>query len=257
MLDANGFWSILPGGCESDHGTLRIRKRTYCMVLLGCQCSMGSKSWFSLPRLFFPVSFPYSSFVLQARVHQGFHDAYVELRDKVFKKVNALRAGLRKTVPVFVTGKSCCFSCVARGQALIESLMRRAVDLGLLIGENLILLLHNCMLADKTIGHSMGGAIATLCAFDLGTRLGPSNVMCSTFGCPRIGNTAFHRNYESLGMPTWRFANSHDPVTHLPAAGTSTKDRWVIFCLSWFCFRSALIFFLRDFFFFFFFWIFT
>eukprot|EP00750_Incisomonas_marina_P027636 INCI6215.1.p1 GENE.INCI6215.1~~INCI6215.1.p1 ORF type:complete len:1163 (+),score=165.41 INCI6215.1:491-3979(+) len=113
-----------------------------------------------------------------ARVHQGFHDAYVELRDKVFKKVNALRAGLRKTVPVFVTG------------------------------------------------HSMGGAIATLCAFDLGTRLGPSNVMCSTFGCPRIGNTAFHRNYESLGMPTWRFANSHDPVTHLPAAGTSTKDRY-------------------------------
>eukprot|EP00750_Incisomonas_marina_P023715 INCI5053.17.p1 GENE.INCI5053.17~~INCI5053.17.p1 ORF type:complete len:1156 (+),score=168.17 INCI5053.17:92-3559(+) len=65
-------------------------------------------------------------------------------------------------------------------------------------------------------GHSMGGALATLSAFDLAQIVDPKYLMCSTFGCPRVGNVQFKRNYEALTFATWRFAANHDPVTRMP-----------------------------------------
>ena len=42
--------------------------------------------------------------------------------------------------------------------------------------------------------------------------------MCSTFASPRIGNAYFRDNFDSLKIATWRFANSHDPITRIPVA---------------------------------------
>jgi predicted lipase len=46
-------------------------------------------------------------------------------------------------------------------------------------------------------GHSLGGAIATLAAFDMVRicNLSPRQVSCYTFGCPRVGNHSFAEEY--------------------------------------------------------------
>jgi triacylglycerol lipase len=57
-------------------------------------------------------------------------------------------------------------------------------------------------------GHSLGGALATLCAHMFGTVQG-----VYVFGSPRVGDTAFAAHYD---RPLWRFSNSHDAVVTVP-----------------------------------------
>ena len=56
-----------------------------------------------------------------------------------------------------------------------------------------------------TCGHSLGGAVACLAAYDIVQRCGvnPGNISCITFGCPRIGNCAFVAEYNSCVPDTW------------------------------------------------------
>jgi len=65
-------------------------------------------------------------------------------------------------------------------------------------------------------GHSLGGALATLCAdaFQDIWRL----EAVYTFGAPRVGNSAFARSYNNniLSERTARIVNAHDPVPHVP-----------------------------------------
>ena len=63
-------------------------------------------------------------------------------------------------------------------------------------------------------GHSLGGALAGLAAFDIQRHcacLGPLDVACYTFGAPRAGNHAFARQYNALVPDTWSIIN--DQVT--------------------------------------------
>jgi hypothetical protein len=64
-------------------------------------------------------------------------------------------------------------------------------------------------------GHSLGGALATLCAHDLRAYLGLSANLVSvyTFGSPRVGNNAFCSRYDELVPSTFRVVNAHDIVT--------------------------------------------
>ena len=41
------------------------------------------------------------------------------------------------------------------------------------------------------IGHSMGAALATICAMDLKFKVGLKDVRLYTFGSPRVGNADF------------------------------------------------------------------
>lgn len=70
-------------------------------------------------------------------------------------------------------------------------------------------------------GHSAGGAVAVLAAFDQlrgsifnGTRLAGSY----TFGCPRVGSATFATAFASLLGPAeaWRVTHRDDLVPHLP-----------------------------------------
>ena len=65
-------------------------------------------------------------------------------------------------------------------------------------------------------GHSLGGAMATLAAYDICTGLqaiAASNigVVCYTFAAPRTGNHAFARDYNATVPDTWSVIN--DQVT--------------------------------------------
>ena len=49
-------------------------------------------------------------------------------------------------------------------------------------------------------GHSLGGAVASLAAFDIvrELQLPTEHVKVYTFGCPRLGNRAFVREYHEV-----------------------------------------------------------
>ena len=66
-------------------------------------------------------------------------------------------------------------------------------------------------------GHSLGGAMAVLCAYDIATR-GPCaqydvELSCYTFGAPRVGNHAWAKEYNMRVADTWQIINSDDVVT--------------------------------------------
>lgn len=65
-------------------------------------------------------------------------------------------------------------------------------------------------------GHSLGGALATLCA-DVVCEMGLDIEAVITFGSPRVGNRTFARRYnEDLADVTHRVVNARDPVPWLP-----------------------------------------
>ncbi|KAL4431078.1 hypothetical protein ABPG75_006334 [Micractinium tetrahymenae] len=66
-------------------------------------------------------------------------------------------------------------------------------------------------------GHSLGGALAMLCAFDVLNRcpIAADNihVQCYTFGAPRPGNRTFAGLYDRTVPDTWCLINNEDVVT--------------------------------------------
>jgi hypothetical protein len=65
-------------------------------------------------------------------------------------------------------------------------------------------------------GHSLGGALAVLCALELVREKIPVTGVY-TFGQPRVGNRAFADLYDArLADRTWRLVNANDLVPRLP-----------------------------------------
>lgn len=70
-------------------------------------------------------------------------------------------------------------------------------------------------------GHSLGGAMAILAAFELRALLGFRASPVYTFGAPRVGNQAFADAFTELSMsrdidpPAWRVIHYKDPVPRL------------------------------------------
>lgn len=66
-------------------------------------------------------------------------------------------------------------------------------------------------------GHSLGGALAKLCAVDLQYNFSPKiTVEMYGFGAPRVGNKAFAESYNRRVPNSWRFVNGNDVVSGLP-----------------------------------------
>ncbi|GIL89959.1 hypothetical protein Vretimale_17857 [Volvox reticuliferus] len=78
----------------------------------------------------------------------------------------------------------------------------------------------------QVTGHSLGGALATLSTYDLASQKwdyeqkskSPSAVslMVYTFGCPRVGNSTFATDLNSMVSSAWRITNPMDCVTSVP-----------------------------------------
>jgi pimeloyl-ACP methyl ester carboxylesterase len=69
------------------------------------------------------------------------------------------------------------------------------------------------------VGHSLGGALATLAAYDLATAPTQScafNVRCVTLGSPRVGDAEFASNYLSAVPSTARIVHASDVVPRVP-----------------------------------------
>ena len=60
-------------------------------------------------------------------------------------------------------------------------------------------------------GHSLGGALATVAAFEL-AHAGFPIVVVLNFGSPRVGNIEFVAELHKLVPQFWRVTHSHDPV---------------------------------------------
>lgn len=65
-------------------------------------------------------------------------------------------------------------------------------------------------------GHSLGAALATLCAIDIQYNLSDKQVSAYTFGSPRVGNADFAKFYSQHISQTFRFVNAVDIVPTLP-----------------------------------------
>lgn len=70
-------------------------------------------------------------------------------------------------------------------------------------------------------GHSLGGALATVCSLDLFLRLGLTRkeIFVSTFGAPRVGNRPFWNLYNECVPIHWRIVVAPDVVAKLPKMG--------------------------------------
>ena len=68
------------------------------------------------------------------------------------------------------------------------------------------------------VGHSLGGAMATLGAGDIKRNLGKDvNVDLWTVGCPRVGLIRFRNNFNDLIPQNFRVVNQGDIVPHVPS----------------------------------------
>lgn len=66
-------------------------------------------------------------------------------------------------------------------------------------------------------GHSLGGALATLCAAELAASRRRITVSLVNFGSPRMGNSAFARSFNALVPDSCRVVNGSDAVAALPS----------------------------------------
>ena len=65
-------------------------------------------------------------------------------------------------------------------------------------------------------GHSLGGAIATLAAYDIAQDYPSHRVVLYTFGSPRVGNHSFRHIFNRAVPVCWRIVNELDGVTRVP-----------------------------------------
>lgn len=65
-------------------------------------------------------------------------------------------------------------------------------------------------------GHSLGAALATLCALDIKFNLPDKDVDCYTYGSPKVGNKDFVDSYNKRVPNTYRFVNGKDAVPQIP-----------------------------------------
>ncbi|MBB6669630.1 lipase family protein [Cohnella nanjingensis] len=65
-------------------------------------------------------------------------------------------------------------------------------------------------------GHSLGAAIASLCALDVSANTKFRSPYIYTFGSPRVGDSAFAGTYAARIGSSYRIHNPYDAVTHIP-----------------------------------------
>lgn len=67
-------------------------------------------------------------------------------------------------------------------------------------------------------GHSLGGALAVLCALDTAVNTAYKNPVMYNFGSPRVGNSKFVQAYNEIINDSMRIVNTNDIVSILPPA---------------------------------------
>jgi pimeloyl-ACP methyl ester carboxylesterase len=85
------------------------------------------------------------------------------------------------------------------------------------------------------VGHSMGGTLAMLLAYDLAelglNRAAPITIF--SFGGPRVGNAVFKARCDEIGLKALRVANVRDPITRMPGVFLNEATTGVAMLRSW------------------------
>lgn len=68
----------------------------------------------------------------------------------------------------------------------------------------------------EVCGHSLGGALATLCALWCRTQWPEAAITCVTLGSPRVGNAAFCERFNSSNICCYRLEVNGDPIPTVP-----------------------------------------
>lgn len=76
------------------------------------------------------------------------------------------------------------------------------------------------------VGHSLGGALATVCAYDLKSRLPDLKLALYTYGCPTVGDHVFARRFNDLVEHAYRIVCDRDIITTMPKFLMSTQALW-------------------------------
>jgi Lipase (class 3) len=75
-------------------------------------------------------------------------------------------------------------------------------------------------IADRALfltGHSLGGALSTVCASGVPFEPAlPQVAALYTFGSPKVGDRGFEQVFEAKGLPVYRFVHGFDLVTTIP-----------------------------------------
>ncbi|KAG8078776.1 hypothetical protein GUJ93_ZPchr0007g5474 [Zizania palustris] len=170
---------------STDEMTRRLGRRD---VLVSFRGTVTAAEWMAnLKSSLEPASFDPRDARPDVKVESGFRNVYTS------------------------TDKTCRFGCVdsCRDQLLREVSRLVASCSKTHPGEEMSI---------TVAGHSMGGALAQLLAYDLAELglNGDAPVTVFSFGGPRVGNAAFKARCDELGVKVLRVANAHDPVTKLP-----------------------------------------
>jgi len=75
---------------------------------------------------------------------------------------------------------------------------------------------QECLDSINVVGHSLGGALATIASLDLVEELGVKGVSMITLGAPRVGNIEYAQLYDSRVDEYYRLTHARDPIVHLP-----------------------------------------
>eukprot|EP00166_Cyanidium_caldarium_P001052 ctg_1473.g385 len=126
----------------------------------------------------------------RARVHGGFTTAYLSVRKELLALLQSLEQGQRSPASSIESGRGSAVRSATASE-------RRPI---------------------LFCGHSLGGALATLAAYDIAVRLrlAADQLMLCTFGAPRVGNLAFAYRCAATVPYAWRWALLYDPVSKLP-----------------------------------------
>ncbi len=95
---------------------------------------------------------------------------------------------------------------------------------GFCVGNDMSISSPGHFTPDAGAGHSLGGAMANLAAYDLAQEIKAQGLMahlaCYTFGAPRTGNHAFARDYREAVPDTWGLIN--DQVSRTSSCSSRT-----------------------------------
>jgi triacylglycerol lipase len=104
--------------------------------------------------------------------------------------------------------------------------------------------LKNNAIAQVTVtGHSLGGALATLCSVDIQYNFSNQvTVESYTYGAPKVGNSGFVESYNRRVPNTYRFVHGIDLVPGLPRFWQGyhhvAQKKWLPSTFSWRLFKD-------------------
>jgi predicted lipase len=179
-------------GAKTDTFGYVAYDKTHNQVIVSFRGSVSLANWIENIK-FWKADKPFDN-VTDAKVATGFYESYATVAAATQQAVRVYVLTLL-SLPLFM---------------FVSMLLTHANNSALSANPSATLVIT---------GHSLGGALASLAAFDLKQITGITSKEVYTFGSPRVGDSGFASAYQQRVNTTWRMTNHKDIVPHLPPKG--------------------------------------